>query len=57
MEYGIIIPQGIININKNTPEILEDAENELPGIFRQLLQRLTSHLKELDRRCISIYAA
>lgn len=43
MEYGIVIPQSIVNITKNTPEILEDAENELPGIFRQLLQRLTSH--------------
>ncbi|MFT5758852.1 MAG: transposase [Alteromonadaceae bacterium] len=56
MEYGIIIPQGIvnININKNTPEILEDAENELPGIFRQLLQRLTSHLKELNLQVIAL---
>lgn len=52
MEYSIIIPQGIVNINKNTPEILEDAENELPGIFRQLLQRLTSNLKELDLQVI-----
>ena len=54
MEYGIIIPQGIVNINKNTPEILEDAENELPGIFRQLWQRLTSHLKELDLQVIAL---
>lgn len=48
MEYGIIIPQGIVNVRKKTPEVLEDAENELPGIFRQLLERLTAHLKELD---------
>jgi transposase len=33
-EYGIIIPQGIVNITKKTPEILEDAENELPSYFR-----------------------
>ncbi|HYQ90813.1 MAG TPA: IS110 family transposase [Candidatus Competibacteraceae bacterium] len=49
-EYGIIIPQGIDHIAKRLPEILEDGENELPGVFRQLLQRLGGHLKELDRQ-------
>ena len=48
MEYGIIIPQGISNIRKKIPIILEDGENELPGTFRQLLLRLSNHLKELD---------
>ncbi len=49
-EYGIVIPQGIDHISKCLPEILEDGENELPGLFRQLLQRLGEHLKELDRQ-------
>ena len=49
-EYGIVIPQGIVHIAKRLPEILEDGENELPGVFRQLLQRLGDHLKELDRQ-------
>lgn len=48
MEYGIIIPQGISNIRKQIPTILEDGEIELPGAFRQLLLRLNNHLKELD---------
>jgi transposase len=48
-EYGIVIPQGIGYIAKRLPEILEDGENELPGVFRQLLQRLGEHLEELDR--------
>jgi len=48
LEYGITIPQGIKNITKRVPEILEDGENELPGIFRQLLERLSEHLKDLD---------
>ena len=48
LEYGITIPQGIKNIRKRVPEILEDGENELPGIFRQLLERLSEHLKDLD---------
>lgn len=49
-EYGITIPQGIRNIAKKLPEILEDGENGLPGIFRQLTDRLGIHLKELDRQ-------
>src|ERR671918_1995510 len=49
-EYGIIIPQGIGHIARRLPEILEDGENELPGVFRQLLERLGEHLKALDRQ-------
>jgi transposase len=47
-EYGIIIPQGIRQISKRLAEILEDGENDLPGLFRRLLQRLGEHLKQLD---------
>jgi transposase len=49
-EYGIIIPQGIGHIAKRLPDVLEDGENGLPGTFRQLLDRLGDHLKELDRQ-------
>jgi len=49
-EYGIVMPQGIGNIAKRLPEILEDGEGGLPGVLRQLLQRLGGHLKELDRQ-------
>ena len=49
-EYGIIIPQGIVHVAKRVPDILEDGENELPGVFRQLLGRLAEHLNELDRQ-------
>jgi transposase len=49
-EYGIVMPQGISYIAKRLPDILEDGENDLPGVFRQLLQRLGEHLKELDRQ-------
>ncbi len=49
-EFGLIIPQGIINVAKRVPEILEDASNELPVPFRHLIDRLTEHLKELDRQ-------
>ena len=49
-EFGLVIPQGIINVTKRVSEILEDASNELPAPFRHLIDRLTAHLKELDRQ-------
>jgi transposase len=49
-EYGIVMPRGIDNIAKHLPEILEDGENDLPGVFRQLLHRLSEHLKALNRQ-------
>lgn len=49
-EFGIVIPQGMSPLVKQVPEILEDGENGLTGSFRQLLQRLMEHLKELDRQ-------
>ena len=49
-EYGITIPQGISHIATHLPDILEDGENGLPGAFRQLIDRLGTHLKELDRQ-------
>ena len=49
-EYGIVIPQGIGHIATHLPDILEDGENGLPGVFRQLIDRLGAHLKELDRQ-------
>jgi transposase len=49
-EFGVIIPQGIRSITKQMPEILEDGENGLPGTMRNLLERLTDNLKEMDRQ-------
>ena len=45
-EFGIVIPQGIGHIAKRLPEILEDGENGLPGMMRQLLERLGENLKD-----------
>lgn len=47
-EFGEIIPQGITHITKRLPEIMENQN--LPGSFRELLQRLHEHLKELDKQ-------
>ena len=55
-EYGIVLPQGIGQIARRLPEILEDGENTLPMTFRQLLHRLGDHLKELDRQTTELGA-
>ena len=49
-EFGIVIAKGIGHVTKRLPEILEDSENGLPGLMRQLIERLGEHLKELDRQ-------
>ncbi len=49
-EFGMVIAQGISHIGKRLPEILEDAENELPGSLRQLLRRLHEQLQHLDQQ-------
>ena len=49
-EYGIVLPQGIVHIAQRVPAIIEDGQNDLPGSFRLLIQRLLDHMKELDRQ-------
>jgi transposase len=49
-EFGLIIPKGIAHIAQRVPALIEEGVNELPGAFRELVQRLIDHLKELDRQ-------
>jgi len=49
-EFGIVIPQGIRHIAKQLPDIIEDADNGLPGVFRDLIDRLGTQLKDLDQQ-------
>ena len=48
-EFGLIMPAGISHIAKRVPDLLEDTSNPLPGSLRQLITRLTEHLKDLDQ--------
>ena len=47
-ELGIVMPKGTAVLEKRMPQILEDAENGLPGISRELFARLYAHFKELS---------
>ena len=53
-EYGIVIVQGITHIRKQLPLILEDAQNELSDLARELFADLYQQLMELDKQ-ISFY--
>lgn len=50
LEYGLIIPVGINHVRKVLPSILEDADNALSGLFRELLNELYEELVHLDKR-------
>jgi len=47
-EYGIAFPRGVNALRKRIPQILEDAENGLSDLFRDLLSRGYQQLTELD---------
>jgi len=50
MEYGVVIPKGISYVGKSVPLLLEDAENALSSLFRELLNELYEELVHLDER-------
>lgn len=48
-ELGIVIPKGIHHLERRLlPEILEDAENGLPGTSRELFARMFEHFRALS---------
>lgn len=49
-EFGLVIPQGISHLYLRVPLLLDEAQDELPSVFRQLIERLLEHLKALDRQ-------
>jgi transposase len=49
-EFGLIVPQGIGHITSRVPAILDEAKDELPGAFHELVLRLLDHFKNLDRQ-------
>jgi transposase len=49
-EFGLTVPQGITHLYQRVPVLLDEAKEELPGVFRELVQRLLEHLRELDRQ-------
>jgi transposase len=55
-EFGCVIPKGRRHLEQHIPEILEDAENGLPGMGRELFARLLEHLRHLDAQVQALEA-
>jgi transposase IS116/IS110/IS902 family protein len=49
-EYGIVVTGGIAPLRRMLPVILEDAENRLSGLFREMLGEMAQRLRVLDER-------
>jgi len=49
-EYGIVLPQGAKAILQRLPELLEDADNDLPILARHLLAELKEEYDQLIER-------
>ena len=54
LEYGIVIPQGIARLRKRLPRVIEEADNGLSFLMRDLLQSLQSALSALDARITEV---
>jgi transposase len=49
-EYGIVVAQGVHRLRKSLPALLEDAENGLTSLSRELFRELYQQLVWLDER-------
>ncbi|QKK02176.1 MAG: IS110 family transposase [Pseudomonadota bacterium] len=55
-EYGVEFKSGIHALVKQLPEVLEDGENELTSVVRQLLFEQLDHLRRLRLRSQALHA-
>jgi len=49
-EFGLVLPMGINFIYQRVPTLLEQASEELPDTFRELVLRLLEHMRDLDSK-------
>lgn len=53
-EYGMVVPKGVHHIKNQLPLILEDGDNELSEMGRELFARLLEELRRLEKE-VKIY--
>src|ERR1017187_7457494 len=49
-EFGLVVAKGVARLRAQLPQILEDAENSLPALAREVLAGLLEQFHELDQR-------
>ena len=51
-EFGIVVATGVARLRREMPQILEDAENGLPALAREVLAGLLEQFHQLDAQII-----
>jgi transposase len=49
-EFGLVVAKGVARLRAHLPQILEEAENNLPALAREVLAGLLVQFYELDQR-------
>ena len=49
-EFGLVVPKGAARLRRELPGILEDAENGLPALAREVLAGLLDQFRDFDTR-------
>ena len=49
-EFGLVVPKGVARLRRELPGILEDAENGLPALAREVLAGLLDQFHDFDTR-------
>jgi transposase len=49
-EFGIVVPKGVVRLRQALPGILENAENGLPALARQVLSGLLEQFRIFDEQ-------
>ena len=53
-EFGLVVPKGVARLRRALPGILEDADNGLPALAREVLAGLLEQFHDLDVR-VAVY--
>ena len=49
-EFGLVVPKGVARLRRELASILEDAENGLPALAREVLAGLLEQFRQFDAR-------
>lgn len=51
-EYGVVLAQGVATVRRGLPEVLDDGDNDLPVLAREVFAELYARLSALDQEIV-----